>query len=274
VIGFGILHCIFAASLLTPPFLSGRRDISREAVGLPDETGGRRDLPTPLWGRAGEGGSRDRPVAVDQAEPTPLRDPPPQGGRGIASGGSRPRALFALAFGLLLIIAPRLVATPLLDSPWLVWLGLGTHEPPTLDWRPLLPWGGVLLIGLGAAMLAPVPFSGWRAKSSGLHALAFVGRHSLALYLIHQPILLGLLYGATEITGFNQQQSIDAYLRACRPACVEAGGDIETCERACACVVRDASTAGLAGRLGAHTITRDERSRLTAIVETCGSEPR
>ena len=256
MIGFGILHCIFVASLLAAPFLDWRRD-----------------LPPPLWGRAGQGGGRDRPLGVDQAEPPPLPNPPPQGGRGSAGGRSRqPRAFFALTFGLALIIAPRLVATPLFDPPWLVWLGLGTHEPPTLDWRPLLPWGGVLLIGAGAAMLAPVPFSGWRAKSSGTRALAFAGRHSLALYLIHQPILLGLLYGLTEISGFNQRQSVDAYLRACRPACVEAGGEIETCERACDCVVRDASTAGLARRLGAHTITKDERSRLGAIVETCGSE--
>jgi len=254
VIGFGILHCIFVASLLAAPFLDWRRD-----------------LPPSLWGRAGEGGGRDRPAAVDQAEPTPLPNPPSQGGRGTAGG---PRAVFALAFGLALIIAPRFVASSLLDPPWLVWLGLGTHEPPTLDWRPLLPWGGVLLIGLGVAMLAPIPFSGWRARSSGSRAFAFAGRHSLALYLIHQPILLGLLYGVTEISGFNQRQSVETYLKACRPACVEAGGEIETCERACACVVRDASSAGLAERLGAHTITKEERSRLGAIVETCGSQAR
>jgi uncharacterized membrane protein len=255
VIGFGILHCIFVASLLATPFLDWRRDLP----------------PSPLVGR----GSRDRQQAVDQAEPTPLPNPPPQGGRGTAGGRSlQLRAYLALVFGLLLIIAPRLVATPLFNPPWLIWTGIGTQEPSTLDWRPLLPWGGVLLIGLGAAMLAPIPFSGWRAKSRGSRTLAFAGRHSLALYLIHQPVLLGLLYGATEISGFNQRQSIDAYLRACRPACVEAGGAIETCERACACVVRDASTAGLARRLGAHSITKDERSRLGAIVEACGSETR
>jgi uncharacterized membrane protein len=253
VIGFGILHCIFVASLLAAPFL-----------------GQRPDLPPPLWGRAGEGGSRDRQQTVDQGEPPPLPNP-----RGVAEGGSRgPRAYFALAFGIALVVAPRLVATPLFNPPWLVWLGLGTQEPSTLDWRPLLPWGGVLLIGAGAAMLAPIPFSGWRAKTSGPRALAIAGRHSLVLYLIHQPILLGLLYAATELSGFNQRQSIDAYLRTCRPACVEEGGGIETCERACACVVRDASTAGLAGRLGAHSITKEERSRLGAIVDTCGAEAR
>jgi uncharacterized membrane protein len=254
VIGFGILHCIFVASLMAPPFLDRRRG-----------------LPSPSWGRAQEGGDRQR--AVDQAEPPTLPSLSPQGGRGSAGGGSlQVRAYLALVFALLLIVAPRVVATPLFNPPWLIWTGIGTQEPSTLDWRPLLPWGGVLLIGLGAAMLAPVPFSGWRANSPGPRALAFAGRHSLALYLIHQPVLLGLLYGATEISGFNQRQSIEAYLRACRPACVEAGGAIETCERACACVVRDASTAGLARRLGAHSITKDERSRLGAIVETCGSE--
>ena len=62
--------------------------------------------------------------------------------------------------------------------------------------------------------------------------------------------------------------------KACRPACVEAGGEIETCERACACVVRDAKTAGLADRLGAHSLSPDARGRIGAIVETCGSQAR
>jgi uncharacterized membrane protein len=258
VIGFGILHCIFVASLLAPPFLIGS--------------------PSPPSRGEGRGEGRLSLVDAQASLMPPHPNPLPGGERDTAAVDHssvdrfQSRAYFAVAVGLALIIAPWLFASPLFNPPWFIWLGLGTQEPPTLDWRPLLPWGGVLLIGVGAAMLAPVPFSGWRANCSGLRAIAFAGRHSLAVYLIHQPILLGLLYGVTEISGFNQRQSVEAYLRACRPACVEAGGGIETCEHACACVVRDASTAGLAERLGAHSITKDERRRLSAIVETCGSE--
>jgi uncharacterized membrane protein len=131
----------------------------------------------------------------------------------------------------------------------------------------------MVLVGLGLAQMAPSPPT-WKARIAPIRALAFAGRHSLALYLIHQPILLGLLYSASHLSGYSDRLSAQTYEKACRPACVEAGGSIEACERACACVVRDASAAGLVGRLGAHKITGEERGRIGAIVETCGAEQR
>ena len=55
-----------------------------------------------------------------------------------------------LAVGLAAIVAPSLVHSTLFDPPWLLWLGLGEALPNTLDWRPLLPWAGVVFVGLGA----------------------------------------------------------------------------------------------------------------------------
>ena len=204
---FGILHCIFVASLLALPFL-------------------RRPLP---WA--------------------------------------------ALALGAVLIALPLAYASPAFNPPWLIWLGLNTQDPATLDWRPIMPWGGVVLVGFGLAQLAPRP-PAWKARLAPLRGLAFAGRRSLAVYLIHQPILIGLLYAALHATGYSDRLSAEAYEKTCRPACVEAGGGIDACERACACVVRGASAAGLAGRLGAHEINSEERGRIGAIVDTCGAQER
>jgi uncharacterized membrane protein len=179
----------------------------------------------------------------------------------------------SLAAGAALIALPWVYASPAFNAPALVWLGLGTEDPSTLDWRPLTPWAGVTLLGLGLARLAP-PIPAWSAKAAPARALAFAGRHSLAVYLIHQPVLIGLLWSALHVSGYSERLSVEAYARTCRPACVEAGGAIDACERACACVVRDASSAGLAGRLGARALDKEERSRIGAIVETCGSEAR
>ncbi len=184
-----------------------------------------------------------------------------------------PRPWPALALGLVLVAAPRLWVSPAFNPPWLVWLGLGTLDPPTLDWRPLMPWGGVLLLGLGLARLAP-PLPRWQARAAPLRALAFAGRHSLAVYLIHQPVLVGLLYATLQLSGYSNRLSAEAYAKVCRPACVEAGGDIEACDRACACVVREASPAGLAGRLSARTLAPDDRARIGGIVQACGSGAR
>ena len=59
----------------------------------------------------------------------------------------------SLAMGLATIAAPWLGRSTLFDPPWLLWLGLGQALPNTLDWRPLLPWAGVVFIGLGVARL-------------------------------------------------------------------------------------------------------------------------
>lgn len=99
----------------------------------------------------------------------------------------------ALLVGAAAVAAPHAFASPLFNPTWLLWLGLGVREPSTLDWRPLLPWAGAALIGVGLTRLALGRFLGsplaqWRARFIPTRALAFIGRHSLAFYLVHQPI--------------------------------------------------------------------------------------
>ena len=65
-------------------------------------------------------------------------------------------AWVSLAIGLAAIATPWLIRSPLFDPPWLLWIGLGEALPNTLDWRPLLPWAGVVFLGLGAARLPGV----------------------------------------------------------------------------------------------------------------------
>ena len=62
---------------------------------------------------------------------------------------------------------PWLVSAPAFNSPALVWLGLGTVAPQTLDWRPLTPWSGLVFLGLALtrlnfARLAASPLWRWR----------------------------------------------------------------------------------------------------------------
>src|SRR4029077_14795674 len=77
----------------------------------------------------------------------------------------------SLAMGFAAIAAPWLGGSTLFDPPWLLWLGLGQALPNTLDWRPLLPWAGVVFLGLGFARLPGVVTwlkrpDRWRARSA------------------------------------------------------------------------------------------------------------
>jgi uncharacterized membrane protein len=81
---------------------------------------------------------------------------------------------------------------------WLLLLGL---RPPTLfqlDYFPLLPWFGVVLVGIFIGQsLYPDSVRRFNIPSGnswpGIRELVWLGHRSLAIYLVHQPLLFAFL---------------------------------------------------------------------------------
>lgn len=104
-----------------------------------------------------------------------------------------------LVLALIALLAPTLAAPAIashagldwLHQPWANWLGLIARKPITEDHVPVLPWLGVMWLGLlaGRWVLAARPH--WLVGGPG--PLAGLGRWSLSYYMLHQPVLLGLL---------------------------------------------------------------------------------
>lgn len=101
----------------------------------------------------------------------------------------------ALLAGIAIVAVGNAVSVPLFDSPWLQWIGLMTHKPATEDYVPVLPWLGVVLIGIAMGhWLGTREFRPLRPLSQATPRwLGWLGRHSLIVYLVHQPVLIGLL---------------------------------------------------------------------------------
>ena len=101
----------------------------------------------------------------------------------------------ALLAGAAIVVIGNLVALPSFDTRWLQWVGLTTHKPATEDYVPLLPWLGVVMIGIGLGdWLSLRQFRPLRPLSRLAPGwLTWLGRHSLLVYMLHQPILIGLL---------------------------------------------------------------------------------
>lgn len=84
------------------------------------------------------------------------------------------------------------------DFPWLLWLGLPPYNYYPNDYFPVIPYFGVVLLGifLGNSLYGPegrrflLPdISRWLP----IRGLQWLGRHSLIIYLTHQLALFGIL---------------------------------------------------------------------------------
>ena len=71
--------------------------------------------------------------------------------------------------------------------------------PPMADYMPLFPWLGVFLLGcvIGRTCYKDKKtlFAGkGKVMSAVARPVEFIGRHSLIIYLAHQPVIYGLLF--------------------------------------------------------------------------------
>ena len=106
--------------------------------------------------------------------------------------------LLSLTVGVGIIVIGITVGNELFDSPWLQWLGMMTHKPVTEDYVPVVPWFGVVLLGMWAGktfVRDSRPALLLQSSSrKPVRALAWAGNHSLLIYMVHQPILIGSLW--------------------------------------------------------------------------------
>lgn len=84
--------------------------------------------------------------------------------------------------------------TLFVSFPWLVPLGIRFAEFASADYFPLFPNFGVFLLGAVAGRTLYANKQSLFPDVEPLPILRFCGRHSLAIYLLHQPILYGILW--------------------------------------------------------------------------------
>jgi uncharacterized membrane protein len=98
--------------------------------------------------------------------------------------------------GGLALVAPVLWQHPVFDARTLNWTGLVTRLPATEDYVPLLPWLGVVVWGLATGLGLLARRRHWLAGElpRPLQPLAVLGRWSLSVYMLHQPVLIGLIW--------------------------------------------------------------------------------
>lgn len=160
----------------------------------------------------------------------------------------RAPALLTFLVAVLVIAAPAYLRHGFFDHPALWWVGLSTINPRANDYVPLFPWFGAVLLGIAAARL------GWGAglfdRLAGWHpgpwsrVPSFAGRHSLAVYLLHQPVLIGTIWLFALIVPPQPRTTPEDFSRACQAECV-AVRDEAFCRAYCGCMLEAVEREGL-----------------------------
>jgi uncharacterized membrane protein len=104
-----------------------------------------------------------------------------------------------LSLGFILILLGAILKNLTFDFNWLVWLGFVPSSFYTIDYFPLLPWFGVVLVGI---FIGNSLYPNFKRKFSLRNLDSFkvirffclLGRHSLIIYFVHQPIMLTAFY--------------------------------------------------------------------------------
>jgi uncharacterized membrane protein len=106
----------------------------------------------------------------------------------------------AVLAGLFCIVTGYFLTT--VNGPiWLLPFGIHPLSFWSVDYEPIFPWFGCVLIGMG---LGEYLYAGGKRQFVVpaipliiIRPLSFLGRHSLVIYLIHQPVIILLIAALT-----------------------------------------------------------------------------
>ena len=98
-----------------------------------------------------------------------------------------------LIAGLSIILSGVYLQQQTFNFSYLSWLGFVPETISTFDYFPLIPWFGVILLGVyyGKYIIEKTVKIRFKRKISNI--FTFLCKHSLTVYLFHQPVLILLL---------------------------------------------------------------------------------
>jgi uncharacterized membrane protein len=157
------------------------------------------------------------------------------------------RAPLAIAIAAPVVIAgamivdatllPGMLQSSAFSTRWLSWLGFAEFPPRSNDYVPLFPWLAALLAGIALTRIALA--RGWDRRLAALQQrdtlLGKAGRNSLVVYLVHQPVLIGLVYLASLVAPPSPLDPRAGYMASCQASCVGQTGDDALCRTFCGC---------------------------------------
>jgi uncharacterized membrane protein len=135
------------------------------------------------------------------------------------------------------LFLPAVYSSDLFDPRWLNWLGFFRQTPETADLVPVFHWFGVVLIGLLATRLfRAAPAFTWASSNRAVRVLRWMGRWSLIIYLVHQPLLFGLVTPIANYLQTAEQAKLESFTQSCQQSC-SVNNSAPFCTSYCSCAL-------------------------------------
>ncbi|MDP9839461.1 putative membrane protein [Neorhizobium huautlense] len=168
-------------------------------------------------------------------------------------------------------VYPGIFSSDFFDPRYLNWTGFAATPPRSNDFVPLFPWLAAPLMGVAIGKLALT--RGWLTRLAALQTkpniLGKAGQHSLAFYLIHQPVLIGLLYLFSLVYPAPAPDPIESYIRSCETGCTASGQDAGMCQRFCSCTAERLSQQSLLVPMNEGQINPQTDERVQSLAQEC-----
>jgi uncharacterized membrane protein len=184
----------------------------------------------------------------------------------------------AATAAIAILILPWLVDLPAFSHPALLWLGLAARVPTMVDYVPVFPFAAMTLLGVAAAR------SGLWASSAGPVSdglLQTLGRWSLPIYLIHQPVLYGGLFLFASVTatvtgpsGASADRDTAGFRMECRRSCETQGNGKDHCDRYCTCAETEMKASDLWRRAMGSADISALQTELQPVLSACFAKTR
>lgn len=207
-----------------------------------------------------------------------------------------------IGLAIILIGLQLFIQDPLFGEKLWSWIGLWDAPPPTEDLVPIFPWFGVALLGIAATRwalatrvrpekAADLPgatarpdidtsegasvatrLTRFKGTSAPSRVLAKLGRWSLVIYVLHQPILIGVLMGIASLTGISETRRAENFLSSCQSSCIQSAPDAAYCTAYCACTLDSIEADNLWPMLESPQRTPEQDIALSDLTNQCAAE--
>jgi uncharacterized membrane protein len=171
---------------------------------------------------------------------------------------------------------PFVFSDPLYNSKALSWIGFWTEPPYTNDLVPLFPWLGVVLAGIVLARLVrgtptETRLAAVQPNNRPARMLGWMGRWSLVIYLVHQPVLLAAIVPLSQALGTQEAGREVEFLNSCQSSCEAGGTTAALCAIYCQCGLEGVARDDLWDPIFTGVISEDQQDRLDANNRQCSA---